>query len=148
MFRPAAKPLPALLTGVLILSMAACESKQIPNPPNLVVAPSKPRAWPAPPVAAPDAKPRIVRVWISSLRIYAGMWLNGEVVTSTNVASLEVRTAAFSINSDHVGPGRFAFHTRVLELPPLARRHRLDLSIIARNAAGRETIEYATVTID
>lgn len=148
MFRAAAKPLPPLLAGVLILSMAACESKQIPNPPNLVVAAAKPHGWPSPPVVAPGAKPRIVRVWMSSLRIYAGMWLDGEIVASTNVASLEVRTAAFSINADHVGPGRFAFHTRVLELPPLARRHRLDLSIIARNTAGEETIEYASVTID
>ncbi len=148
MFRRAAKPLPALFAGVLILSISACESKPIPNPPNLVVTAAKPRVWPTPPVAAPGAKPHIVRVWMSSLRIYAGMWLDGAIVTSTNVASLEVRTAAFSINADHVGPGRFAFHTRVLELPPLARRHRLDLSIIARNTAGEESIEYASITID
>lgn len=131
-----------------MLSMAACESKQIPNPSNLVVTAAKPRAWPAAPVAAPGAKPRIVRIWMSSLRIYAGMWLDGEIVTSTNVASFEIRTAAFSINADHVGPGRFAFQTHVLELPPLARLRRLDLSFIARNAAGRETTEYASVTIE
>lgn len=84
---------------------------------------------------------------MSSLTIESGIWLDGAIVASTNVASVEVRTAAFSINSDHVGPGTFRFHTHVLELPPLARRHTLALEIIARNAAGAETIENASLAI-
>lgn len=147
MFRLDAKPLPLLYAGALCLTFAACASKSIATPPNLVIAAAKPRVWPTAPVAAPDARPRIVRVWMSSLTIESGTWLDGAIVASTNVASLEVRTAAFSINADHVGPGLFQFHTHVLELPPLARRHTLDLSIIARNAAGDQTQEYAPLSI-
>lgn len=84
---------------------------------------------------------------MSSLTISAGIWLDGEIVTSTNVASVEVRTAAFSIDADHTGPGTFQFHTHVLELPPLARRHTLELSIIARNTAGVQGVEYTAVSI-
>jgi hypothetical protein len=148
MFRLAVKPLPVLMSGALSMTFAACASKPIPTPSNMVVSAIQPHVWPTPPVAAPGAPPRIVRIWMSSLTIQAGTWLDGTIVASTNVASVEVRTAAFSINSDHVGPGLFRFHTHVLELPPLGRRHVLDLSIIARNTAGVQTVEYASVTIE
>jgi len=147
MFRLAAKPLPALIAGVLCLTLAACASEPIPRPSNLVVAAKKPHVWPTPPVAAPNAPPRIVRVWMSTLTIESGIWLDGAIVASTNVASVEVRTAAFSIDADHVGPGRFQFHTHVLELPPLSRRHALELAIIARNTAGERAVERTAVTI-
>lgn len=147
MFRLAVKPLPALMSGVLSMTFAACASKPIPTPSNMVVSAIQPRAWPAAPVAAPGAPPRIVRIWMSSLTVEAGTWLDGAIVASTNVASVEVRTAAFSIDSDHVGPGLFRFHTHVLELPPLGRRHVLGLSIIARNTAGEQAVEYASITI-
>lgn len=147
MFRLAAKPLPVLFAGALCLTLGACESKPIPLPTNLIVSAKRPHVWPAAPAARPDAPPRIVQVWMSGLTIAAGIWLDGEIVTSTNVASVEVRTAAFSINADHVAPGTFQFHTHVLELPPLSRRHTLELGIIARNTAGVETIEHAPLTI-
>ncbi|HEY5426730.1 MAG TPA: hypothetical protein VIJ77_09285 [Candidatus Tumulicola sp.] len=84
---------------------------------------------------------------MSTLTIESGIWLDGAIVASTNVASVEVRTAAFSIDADHVGPGRFQFHTHVLELPPLSRRHALELAIIARNTAGERAVERTAVTI-
>jgi hypothetical protein len=147
MFRAAAKPLPHLFLAALCLTLVACAAKPAPLPSNLVVSAKQPRDWPASPVAPPNAPPRIVRIWMSSLSIESGIWLDGAIVASTNVASVEVRTAAFSVNADHVAPGSFRFHTHVLELPPLARRHTLGLSIIARNAAGAQSTEYASISI-
>jgi len=98
-------------------------------------------------MAAPPAPPRILRTWMSSLSIEPGTWLDGAITTSTNVASVEVRTAAFSINSTHVAPGQFRFHARILELPPLSRRHRYALQIIARNTRGDERIDQSVVEI-
>jgi len=75
------------------------------------------------------------------------MWFSGTILASTNVASVEVRSAAFSINSTHAAPGLFRFHTRILELPPLSRRHSYELSIIARNTAGEQVMERATLAV-
>jgi hypothetical protein len=137
-----------LHVGACALLVPACSPKPVPLPLNLTVSQKQPRAWPAPPVAAPNAPPRIVRIWFSTLTIQPGMWFDGTIVVSTNVASVEVRTAAFSINSTHVSPGIYRFHTRVLELPPLSRRHFYDLYIIARNTPGAAQVEEAPLRVE
>jgi hypothetical protein len=128
--------------------IVACSPKPLPVPLNLVVSEKQPHAWPTPPVAAPSARPRIVRIWFSTLTIRPGTWFDGTIIVSTNVASVEVRTAAFSINSTHVAPGLYRFHTHVLELPPLSRRHWYDLYIIARNTPGVATVEQAQLRVE
>ena len=100
------------------------------------------------PVAAPNAPPRIVRIWFSTLTLEPGIWFDGTIVASTNVASVEVSTAAFSINSTHVAPGIYHFHTHVLELPPLSRRHWYELYIIARNTPGDRQVEDAPLRVE
>jgi hypothetical protein len=100
-----------------------------------------PQPLPTAPVATPNAPPRIVRIWFSTLTLRPGTWFDGTIVGSSNVASVEVRTAAFSINSTQVAPGVYHFHMRVLELPPLSRRHSYELYIIARNTPGDEAVE-------
>jgi hypothetical protein len=137
-----------LLGGILCLPVAACSPQRIAIPSNLLVSAKKPDAWPTPPVAAPNAPPRIVRMWVSTLRIEPGSWFDGTIVASSNVASVEVRTAAFSINSTHAGPGIFRFHTHVLELPPLSRGHSYELYFIARNTAGVEEVEEAPLNVE
>ena len=89
-----------------------------------------------------------MRIWFSTLTIRPGTWFDGTIVGSTNVASVEVRTAAFSINSTHVAPGVYRFHMRVLELPPLSRRHWYELYIIARNTPGDEEVEEAPLRVE
>jgi hypothetical protein len=127
---------------------SACSPKPVSVPLNLSVSARQPRAWPSPPTAAPNLPPRIVRIWLSTLRIEPGSWFDGAILVSTNVASVEVRTAAFSINSSHVAPGIYRFHTHVLELPPLSRRHWYELYIIARNTPGAEEVEEAPLRVE
>jgi hypothetical protein len=146
-FRLAGKPLPALFAAALVLSLPACESKPLQVPSNLIVSATPPRALPTPPVTSPDAPPQITQIWLSALTLGPGMWFDGAIVASTNVASVEVRTAAFSVNSAHVAPGVFRFHTRILEVPPLSRRRRYELNIIARNTAGEQSVEHATLSV-
>ena len=114
----------------------------------MTVSAKQPRAWPTPLVATANAPPRILRIWLSTLTLEPGTWFDGEILVSTNVASVEVRTAAFSINSDHVAPGVYRFHTHVLELPPLSRRHSYELYIIARNTPGSESVEEAPLRVE
>ena len=84
---------------------------------------------------------------MSTLTLRPGMWFDGTIVASTNVASVEVRTAAFSVNSAHVAPGLFRFHTLVLEVPALSRLRSYELYIIARNTAGEQEVEHATLSV-
>ncbi|MFY9718799.1 MAG: hypothetical protein WAK16_04065 [Candidatus Cybelea sp.] len=127
--------------------VAACSPKPVAVPPNLIVS-SRPPALPNATIAKPNAPPHIVRIWFSTLTIRPGMWFDGAIVGSSNVASVEVRTAAFSINSTQVGPGIYRFHMRVLELPPLSRRHWYELYIIARNTPGDEYVEEAPLRVE
>lgn len=95
---------------------------------------------PPAPVAAPSASPRIVSVWLSETGIAPLERFSGTVTTSTNVASVEMRTETFSYNVPRHAFGQFSFSYVMPELPPPARRHYL-LRVIARNAAGVQDIE-------
>ena len=56
-------------------------------------------------------------------------------MTSTNVASVELRTESFSFVADRLGFGIFDFSQTVLDVIPQYRRAYL-LRVIARNARG------------
>jgi hypothetical protein len=133
--------------GGVASPLAEC-SKSSFAPANLTVSEPVPAKLPPAPVEAPNAPPRIVRIWFSTLTIRPGIWFDGTIVASTNVASVEVRTAAFSINSTHVAPGLYRFHMQVLELPPLSRRHWYDLYIIARNTPGVQRVERVQLRVE
>ena len=130
----------ALLTGC-----ASDVSTQLSD--LVVVAPAMPATWPTPTVAAPDAPPAIEKIWMSTLHLTAGGGFEGAVVTSTNVASVEIRTAIFSINAPRSAFGRFAFKLHILEFPPMLK-HTYPMQIIARNAAGVETIDTAYLVLE
>lgn len=59
----------------------------------------------------------------------------GRAVTSTNVASLEIRTESFSFVADRTAYGEFQFRQHVLDMVPYYKRPYV-LHVIARNAAG------------
>ena len=136
------------IASIVAIGVSGCEA-QTPSavPSNWAVSSMTPHQWPSAPIAAPHDAPRILRIWLSTLVIAPGTTLDGAIATTTNVASVEVRTAAFSINSLHVAPGQFRLHTRVLELPPLARFHTYTLDVIARNTAGAAQIEQARLAM-
>lgn len=111
---------------------AACSGNAAGRPG--VDAPSTP--WPTAAVAAPNAPPRILAVHFSRLRVAPGQSWSGKIATGTNVASVEVRTESFTIDVPRTSFGQFAFHLRVLDVPPFLQRS-YTLRVIARNAAGQ-----------
>ncbi|HEY1882248.1 MAG TPA: hypothetical protein VGG51_04315 [Candidatus Cybelea sp.] len=94
-----------------------------------------PSPWPAPQALPPDAAPHILAVWMNETTIRPGRRWMGRIVTSTNVASVEVRTESFSFAADHRRFGDFVFSQDVLDIIPQYRRA-YTLHIIARNTRG------------
>jgi hypothetical protein len=95
--------------------------------------------------AAPDAPPQILAVRLSSLIVRPGDTWTGRVVTTSNVASLEVRSPSFTFNAPRSAFGRFSFSIRVLVIPPIYRRP-YTVAVVARNAAG--LADERDVTVD
>jgi hypothetical protein len=117
----------------MLLAVAACASRLPDVPANASV--GGPAALPPPRVAANDAPPEILAGHFSALDVARGSTWSGAFTTSTNVASLEVRTNLFSIDVPRTAFGRFAFMVDMLDVPPIfVRSYRLR--VLARNSAG------------
>ncbi|MGB8151941.1 MAG: hypothetical protein WCE97_12195 [Candidatus Cybelea sp.] len=123
--------------------LAACSSiavacAQAPSPVPSVSAPSQ-TPWPAPTptiaILPPDAAPQILWWHLSSATPQAGDTLSVIVLTSSNVASVEVRVGGYSFNLPKTDVGRFEGAYAVPQLP-FFMNHTLVLQIIARNTAG------------
>jgi hypothetical protein len=97
--------------------------------------------WPTPspiptPLALPDdAPPQIVDVHLDENVIHSGDMVSGWVVTSTNVASVEVRIASYSFGVPRKDSGQFAMSYKAPHIPFFARG-RYVAQVIARNAKG------------
>ncbi len=105
---------------------------------------SAPRPWPSARVLPNDSPPEILAVSLNETTIADGDRLIGRVATSTNVASLEVRTESFSFNAQRPAFGEFTFVQHVLDMPPEYRRRYL-LEFIARNSAGMQARRYVPI---
>ncbi len=81
------------------------------------------------------------KFWPSILapaHVAPGSWWSGRIVTSTNVASVEVRWPFFAFSVPRKAPGEFAFHFHALDLPVIYRRP-YTIEIVARNTPGETT---------
>jgi len=74
-------------------------------------------------------------VHLSATTIDVGGWWSGEVVTTTNVASLEFRAPSFSFVLHRRTFGEFGFRTHVLVIPSVYRRPFIG-ELVARTASG------------
>lgn len=127
----------APFAAAMALGMTGGCAPAPPSMPSNVVSSAAALHRSAPVRLAPDAPPAIVAMHFSALDVKRGGDWSGEVVTSTNVASVEVRTNLFSLDLPRVSFGRFAFRLNVLDVPPIfVRAYRLR--VIARNAAGAQ----------
>jgi hypothetical protein len=118
--------------------LAGCAAHAIAVPPNVSFGGGV--ALPSPAIAANTAPPRILAMRFSSNDVRRGQTWSGQVVTTTNVASVEIRTNLFSINVPRRDFGRFAFDLRVFDVPPIfIRAYRVR--VIARNSAGASAEE-------
>ncbi len=130
-----------MLRGAIAAFCAWCVVACAPAPTlprNAAIAAGAP--LPQPIFAASGSKPKIVAMRYTSNNVALGGTWAGTVVTTTNVASVEVRTNLFTIDVPRRRFGVFAFRLNLLDVPPIfIRAYRLR--VIARNAAGDETEE-------
>jgi hypothetical protein len=127
----------------MVLTGCSAVSARSLDPSRIVIAPS---AWPSPEVLPPQAPPKILSVWMNSTNVEPGTpWL-GRIITSTNVASVEVRTESFSFTADRRRFGDFDFSQDVLDVVPQYRRSYV-LRLIARNAGGESDEVHVAITI-
>ncbi len=96
--------------------------------------------------AAPNAAPRIVAVHIDKQTVRSGETISGTVETSSNVASVEARIAAFSISVPKVGVGRFALSYRVPWVP-FFWYGTYPMTLVARNTAGDAVERVIPITV-
>ncbi len=105
-----------------------------------------PPRWPSAVPAAPNDPPRIVALEMNETSIAPGSEWTGRIATTTNVASLEVRTESFSFNATRVGFGQFTFDQHVLDIVPQYKRG-YTLQVIARNAAGAQDARLIPIVL-
>jgi hypothetical protein len=137
-----------VMIALIVATLAGCipsVSTQLDG--AIVVSSARPTPWPQAQTAPTDAAPKIEKIWMSSLHLREGDSIYGAIATTTNVASVEVRTATFSINVPRRSFGQFTFRLNVLVFPPLLK-HTYPLLIIARNTAGVEDVKNAYLVVE
>jgi hypothetical protein len=97
-------------------------------------------------MASPNARPLIVAVHINNQTVHGGDTISGVVETSSNVASVEARIAAFSISVPKVGVGRFALSYVVPNVPFFFHGTYL-MTLVARNTAGDAVERVINITV-
>lgn len=139
---------PAPTTPPIPTPPAAPTAPSMPSPPAMPSAPAmptapamspmpaaSPMATPTVLMLAPDAAPQILAVRLSSTTPHAGDALDVKVLTSSNVASVELRVGGYGASMSKTDVGRFEMTSTVPRLP-FFMSHNLTLQIIARNTAG------------
>ena len=125
-----------LMTVLIVaLVLSGCVQALPPKPKLLLVASHAPANWAQPRLAAVSAPPKIVALRFSSLAARAGTDWDGDVVTSTNTASVEFATNLFDFSAPRTRPGRFHFFFHMVDVPAALVRPYV-LHVIARNTAG------------
>ncbi len=94
----------------------------------------------------PDAPPKILKVEVSQTTVRGGDTVSGFVQTSSNVASVELRIAGFSISMPKASPGRFQLSYTVPSVPFFLHRT-YPMNIIARNTRGEATSTSVPITV-
>jgi cytochrome oxidase Cu insertion factor (SCO1/SenC/PrrC family) len=123
----------ALIAGLVL---AGCVQALPPKPKLLLVAAHPPANWPQPRQANVAAPPEIQAIRFSSLDAKAGTDWDGDILASTNTASVEVGTNLFDFSAPRTLPGRFHFRFHLIDVPaPLVRPY--VLYVTARNTAGQ-----------
>lgn len=105
-----------------------------------------PFPWPRAALAAPAAPPRILAIWMNETTILPGRQWIGRIATTTNTASVEIRTESFSFNATRRAFGQFTFAQHVLDIVPQYKRG-YTLAVIARNAAGEQDARLIPIVL-
>jgi hypothetical protein len=98
-------------------------------------------------LAAPHAPPRILAIALSATTVRGGETVVGQVRTTSNVASVEIRVQGFSTVMTRRSVGDFTLHYPVPMLPPWLHRT-YPVVVIARNVDGLSETRTLEVTVE
>jgi hypothetical protein len=96
-------------------------------------------------VLPPNAPPQIVAVQIAPV-VHSGETITGTVITSTNVAAVEIRMAGHTARVPRVNAGIWQASVTIPHIP-FFMRHRYTGQVVAMNTAGIETSRDITISI-
>jgi hypothetical protein len=98
------------------------------------------------PLLPPDAKPKILDIAVSETDVRPGDRVFGQVVTTSNVASVEARIGGYAMTLEKVGVGRFQLLYTVGPLPWFVHGN-FTMQVIARNTRGDSTTKAIPLTV-
>lgn len=149
---PASRPTPKKRRPNLANVVAVVTPAPSPTPSPAATASASPAPSPSThkhvvvPMRPPNAPPQIVDVEINSTNVGSGDTLWGKVLTSSNVASVEVRVANVGVGLNKVGVGRFTLAYRLGSIPFFVHGT-YPMHIIARNSRGDKAERTLPLTI-
>lgn len=120
-----------------------------PAPPTPSPSPSAsplPTPLPTPLVLPPDAPPQILAVQLSDPVFHGGETVSATVVTSTNVAAVEIRMSGHALRLPRTGFGIFQLSYQVPRVPFWMRKS-YTAQVVAMNTAGVEAARDITVSL-
>lgn len=132
---PTPKPVPAA-TAAPIPATATPSPRPSPTPTPAIKIPRLP----------PDAAPQILSIDVDKTTVTSGDRVSGTVLTTSNVASVEVRVAGYGVSLNKVGVGRFSLIYTLGNLPFFVRGT-YAMQVIARNARGNATQRSVPITV-
>lgn len=93
----------------------------------------------------PDAAPQILAVSMSETAVHPGDDVSGNVVTSSNVASVQARIGGYAVTLTKAGIGRFSltYHVAV----PWFVRGNFTMHVIARNTRGDTVVRSVPIRL-
>jgi hypothetical protein len=131
---PTASPSPSPSPSASPSAAPTASSSPIPTP------------LPTPLILPPDAVPQILAVTVNETVFHSGDTIYSTVITSTNVAAVELRVAGRVIRFPRVG---FGVWQLTYTLPHVPRRmlHDYGAQIVAMNSAGVTTARAVTISL-
>jgi hypothetical protein len=93
----------------------------------------------------PDAPPQILAVQMDPV-VHSGETVTGTVITSTNVAAVEIRIAGHTARIPRVDFGVWQASVTIPHVP-FFMRHKYTGQIVAMNSAGVQTARDITISI-
>ncbi len=131
---PLATPMPPP-TPMPIVTPSATPSPS-PKPTTSPASIVTPMPLPTPLVLPPDAPPQILAIRMDNPVLHGGDMVGGTVVTSTNVASVEVRLGPRSMSIPRTAVGDISNELSDAARAVLHSADNYTAAVIARNAAG------------
>jgi hypothetical protein len=101
---------------------------------------------PTPLALPPDAAPQILAVQVSDPVFHSGELITGTIITSTNVAAVEIRLAGRKMRIPRTDFGVFQM-SYTMPRVPFWMRKTYTAQVVAMNSAGVEAERDVTISV-